>query len=299
MKEINGGINSRMNDKNIKNFPMPGPQQCHPGVGDTRPESGCLPVEILKDVAAKIGGINVEMDAKMLRSEIEKRLKIDGVHEYTFLMKLPLSKEEKDALLQKHLRPMYPLAWRKDSDKWLDSNDIERVMKQYEETFPNFDFMGPFPIDFAAPKPNTPKGVQPKCLMDEICEYHVQSAKKNNKDMLGVVYNLDPHYKSGSHWVATFVDLKKNRCMYFDSYGLKPPKQILTFMSWVSNQDSSRKMPLMYSSRRVQYKNTECGIYCLYFIIRMLMGDEFVDFTRATPGDDGMLKVVRKWIYAD
>jgi hypothetical protein len=87
--------------------------------------------------------------------------------------------------------------------------------------------------------------------------------------------------------------------MYFDSYGYKPPKQILTFMSWVSNQDKSRKMPLMYSSRRIQYKNTECGVYCLYFIIRMLMRDEFVDFTRATPGDSGMLKHVRRWIFAD
>ena len=51
---------------------------------------------------------------------------------------------------------MYPVAWRKDPDKWLDSNDIENVMKQYEEAFPYFDFMGPFPIDFAAPKPNMP-----------------------------------------------------------------------------------------------------------------------------------------------
>lgn len=283
---------------NSKHFPKPGPQQCHPGVGDVRPDSGCIPVETLKAVATKLGGINAELDPVALRSEIEKHLKVDGVHEYSFLMKLPLSKEEKDSIFKKYLRPMYPVAWRKDSDKWLDSNDIEHVMKQYEEAFPNFDFMGPFPIDFAAPKPNTAPGTQPKCLMDEICEYRVQSAVQNKKDMLGVIYNLDPHYKSGSHWVATFVDLKKNRCMYFDSYGLKPPKQILTFMSWVSKQDTGRKMPLMYSSRRVQYKNTECGVYCLYFIIRMLMGDEFVTFTRATPNDAGMLEV-RNWIYAD
>jgi|UniRef100_A0A6C0K7P2 hypothetical protein len=287
-----------VNSRNNKNFPMPGPQQCHPRVGDVRPEWGCLPVETLKKVA-KMYGINSEKNPSTLRSDIEKHVKMEeGVHEYSFLMKLRLSREEKDSLFRQYLRPMYPNAWKWDNDKWLDSNDIERVMKQYEEAFPNFDFMGPFPIDFAAPKPNTPPGTAPKCLMDEICEYRVQSAAKNKKDMLGVIYNLDPHYKSGSHWVATFVDLKKNRCMYFDSYGLKPPKQILTFMSWVSNQDAARKMPLMYSSRRVQYKNTECGVYCLYFIIRMLMGDEFVTFTRATPNDAGMLEL-RTWIFAD
>ena len=276
---------------------MPGPQQCHPIVGEVRPESGCIPVDILKKAATGLG-IDANLPPKDLRSNLERKLGIDGVHEYTFLMKLPMGKAEKDEIAKKYLRPMYPVAWRSDPDKWLDSNDIERVMNQFEEAFPNFDFMGPFPIDFAAPKPNT-AGAAPKCLMDEICEYRVQSAVQNKKDMLGVIYNLDPHYKSGSHWVATFVDLKRNRCMYFDSYGYKPPKQILTFMSWVSNQDKSRKMPLMYSSRRIQYKNTECGVYCLYFIIRMLMRDEFVDFTRATPGDSGMLKHVRRWIFAD
>ena len=272
---------------------MPGPQQCHPRVGSDRPEAGCIPVDILKKVAG-ILGVNTGLAPTALRAELERKVDVEPEHEYTFLMKLPLSKGEKESIIKQYLRPMYPLAWRHDSDKWLDSNDIERVMNQYEEAFPNFDFMGPFPIDFAAPNPNMPK----KCLMDEICEYRVQTAAQNKKDMLGVIYNLDPHYKSGSHWVATFVDLKKNRCMYFDSYGFKPPKQILTFMSWVSNQDKTRKLPLMYSSRRIQYKNTECGVYCLYFIIRMLMGDEFVDFTRGTPNDNGMLRL-RPWLFAD
>ena len=272
---------------------MPGPHQCHPRVGSDRPDVGCIPVDILKK-AAGILGVNTAQSPRSLRAELERKVDVEPEHEYTFLMKLPLSRGEKESILKQYLRPMYPLAWRKDSDKWLDSNDIERVMNQYEEAFPNFDFMGPFPIDFAAPNPNMPK----KCLMDEICEYRVQTAAQNKKDMLGVIYNLDPHYKSGSHWVATFVDLKKNRCMYFDSYGFKPPKQILTFMSWVSNQDSNRKLPLMYSSRRIQYKNTECGVYCLYFIIRMLMGDEFVDFTRGTPSDNGMLRL-RPWLFSD
>ena len=284
--------------KHGKDFPMPGPQQCHPIIGENRPEWGCLPIEILKTVANKMH-ISDSLSPVEIRSQIEKKLGIDGVHEHTFLMKLPLAKEEKNTLAKEYLRPMYPPAWRSDPDKWLDSNDIERVMNQYEKAFPSFDFMGPFPIDFAAPRPNTPEGEEPKCLMNEICTFRVKSAVQNKKDMLGVIYNLDPHYKSGSHWVATFVDLKRNLCMYFDSYGYKPPKQILTFMSWVSKQDPSRKISLMYSSRRIQFKNTECGVFCLYFIIRMLMGDEFVDFTRATPGDEGMLKLIRPWIMAD
>ena len=59
-----------VNSQNNKNFPMPGPQQCHPRVGDVRPEWGCLPVETLKKVA-KMYGINSEKNLSTLRSEIE------------------------------------------------------------------------------------------------------------------------------------------------------------------------------------------------------------------------------------
>jgi len=270
-----------------KNFPMPGPCQCHPIVGEKRPEIGCLPIEVLRRVA-KI--FNVETTDTTIRADLEKKFGLQPNEEYTFLQKLPLSKEEKKTLEDTYLRPRAPRAWKKDPDMWLDSQNIYFVMMQYEKAFPNFDFMGPFPIDFAAPDPNN-KGPTPKCLMNEICEFRVKSALESKKDMLGVIYNLDPHYKSGSHWVATFVDLKRNRCLYFDSYGLKPPKQIMTFMSWVARQDPDRKITLMYSSRRIQYKNTECGVYCLYFLIRMIYGDEFVDFTRATPNDEGMLSL--------
>ena len=58
---------------------MPGPQQCHPRVGENRPEWGCIPVEILKKVAAQMGIANDTSPAQM-RSEIEKEVGVDGVH---------------------------------------------------------------------------------------------------------------------------------------------------------------------------------------------------------------------------
>jgi len=272
---------------------MPGPQQCHPSIGSERPSIGCLPLSTLQAAAKHLGLTTTD---KTIRKELEKALSVKPAEEASLLKALPISKAEQSTLQKEYLRPPAPAAWIKDPDMWLDSVNIADVMNQYEKAFPNFDFMGPFPIDFAAQDPYE-KGGAPKCLMDEICEFRIKSAIANKRDMLGVIYNLDPHYKSGSHWVATFVDLKKNRCLYFDSYGLKPPKQILTFMSWVSKQDASKTMPLMYSSRRIQYKNTECGVYCLYFLIRMIHGDEFVDFTRATPSDQGMLKL-RSWMFS-
>ena len=36
----------------------------------------------------------------------------------------------------------------KNKNTWLNSLDISRVMKQYEDNYKNFRFLGPSPIDF-------------------------------------------------------------------------------------------------------------------------------------------------------
>lgn len=175
-------------------------------------------------------------------------------------------------------------------------------MNQYEDAFPQFEFMGPFPIDFAAPDPynTTVKGGNPavkskKCLMTEICELRVQKALANGTKAIGIIYNLDPHYKSGSHWVSNYIDIPGHKCYYFDSYGMEPPAQIAKFMRWLTTQDP--KMRLEYSSKRLQFSDTECGMYSLYFIIRMLEGDSFKSFTRRRPSDKQMLDL-RDWLFS-
>jgi hypothetical protein len=264
---------------------LPGPCQCHPRVGTQRPPGGCIPINTLQEIAKSLN-ISTSASAKHLRKALEMHFKVEPNKEHTFLQSLPLSPEVKQDLAKQYLRPEVPAPWIKDPDKWLDSNDIIHVMNQYEDAYANFEFMGPFPIDFAAPDPYQ-KGGDKKCLMNEMCELRVQSAKENGTDYIGVIYNLDPHYKSGSHWVATFIDLKKHRCLYFDSYGMEPPAQIAKFMKWLTTQDP--KMELHYNARRIQFKNTECGMYSLCFIIRMLMGDELVTFSRKAPSDKGMM----------
>ena len=39
------------------------------------------------------------------------------------------------------------------------------------------------------------------------------------------IYNLEPHYMSGSHWVATYV--KDNVINYFDSFGMQPFQELV------------------------------------------------------------------------
>ena len=56
-------------------------------------------------------------------------------------------------------------------------------------------------------------------------------------------------------------------------------------------------MKLQYNKRRLQFSDTECGMYCIYMIIRMLEGDKFLQITRRKPKDSDMLDF-RDWIFS-
>ena len=274
--------------------PPPGPCQCHPRVGDVRPSYGCLPPNVLGQIAQKAGVTTARKSPEQIRRDLENKFQVSEGTEYSFLSAAPLAPEERAEYVKQYLRPKQPDAWKKDPDQWLDSSNIENVMKQYEEMDPKFEFMGPFPIDFAAPDPY--KGGGSKCLIQEMCSIRILESMKKGIQKIGIIYNLDPHYKGGSHWIANFIDIPARRCYYFDSYGMKPPKQIETFMKWLTTQDSSLR--LAYNARRFQFNGSECGMYCLYFIIRMLAGDNFRAFCRKAPRDSAMLDL-RDCLFSD
>jgi hypothetical protein len=290
---VNQKRNSLLSRRNKKQIPAPGPSQCHPRVGSKRPDSGCLPVSVLEQVARK-SGITTQTSPVALRKALEEHFQVKPGQELSFVKALPLSESEKTNLIHQYLRPEQPAKWKEDPDMWLDSLNIEAVMKQYEEAFPSFEFMGPFPIDFAAPDPYNHSG-EKKCLIREICGLRMEEAVRQGTKSIGIIYNLDPHFKDGSHWVANYIDIPNHKCYYFDSYGYEPPKQIATFMKWLTTQDS--QMKLMYNARRFQHLGSECGMYSLYFIIRMLSGDMFRPFCRKQPRDSIMLDL-RDWLFS-
>jgi hypothetical protein len=279
----------------------PGPSQCHPRCGRETPAGGCLPRDILEKASSALGisqkgaGMNSQ---KQLVDSISKHLGVDPHNQRSLLESLPLTPEEKQTLAKKWLRPAQPLEWKDDPDKWLDSNNIRDVMTQYEESNPEFKFLGPYPIDFAAASDSsaTSRGTDTKhCLIDEMCKLDLDGEELKGKTKLGIVYNLDPHYKSGSHWVANFIDIQKKQCYYFDSYGMEPPKQIYRFMQWLTIQEP--KMKLGWNGRVFQRQNSECGMYCLYFLDRMISGEPYLKFCRRAPPDSFMLDM-RDWLFS-
>jgi hypothetical protein len=253
-----------------------GPEICHPRVGKVRPANGCFPASVR---------------SKLLKSR--KNIKCKKNDDRCLLESSDITSKEKEQIGKYYLRPARPIEWEKDPDQWLDSNNIGDVMKQYEEAYSNFKFLGVLPIDFAAQDPYSK--VEGKCLVDTICHLNIKSMKKSGIIYLGVVYNLDPHNKDGSHWVANFVDLKRKKVYYFDSYGMKAPSQIAKFMRSLKLQDPS--LELEYNARRFQFNNSECGMYSLYFIISMLEGVPFSKFCKRAVPDGEMLRL-RHWIFS-
>ena len=69
-----------------------------------------------------------------------------------------------------------------------------------------------------------------------------------------------------------------------DSYGEKAPRQIIKFKNKVQKQSLNIGDNVEYkyieNKRRHQFSDSECGMYCLYFIIEMIKGRPFDKFLK-------------------
>lgn len=172
-------------------------------------------------------------------------------------------------LLSHTFAPKAPKSWDKNPTTWLTSLDIIRVMKQYEYAYPNFLFIGPSPIDFDS------RVEYNECVWDELCNFNLEKLLKKGKNKIGIVFNTDPHYKGGSHWISLFINIKEGYIFFFDSAGDKVPKEIKVFVNRVIDQAKKIGIDLKFEEnhpRAHQKGNTECGMYSLFMITSILRG---------------------------
>ena len=95
-----------------------------------------------------------------------------------------------------------------------------------------------------------------------------ESSPHNHKQAL-FIYNLEPSYMSGSHWVATYV--KNGIINYFDSFGMPPFQEIV-------DHAKRKNMTLLHQNIQIQNINTTtCGYFCLYFLNEMSKGRSYYD----------------------
>jgi hypothetical protein len=190
-------------------------------------------------------------------------------------------------------RPAKPVSWRKNPVSWLSNFDIEGVLKQYVDLFDDYMHIGTVPADFWVNE----KG---RCVVDDVCNLTIPYIVKKNKRRFGIVVNLDLHDSPGSHWVAVYANLDKRHknfgLYYYDSVA-NPPKQVLArFLDLTCKAaEEHLKCPfhLHVNSHRVQYRNTECGMFATVFLLRCLEEKQSFRHICKTMGNDARMAKLR------
>lgn len=180
-----------------------------------------------------------------------------------------LSIEQQRIINELVFAPKKPNEWKKNPTEWLSNYDILNVLIQYEKGNPTFKFIGPTTIDFDTVL-NKSTG---SCVLDDLCRFSLKTYIDKKIKNIGIIFNLDKHTQSGSHWVSMFIDIENSFIFYFDSATNKTPKEIKAFVKKVQGQASNLGYQYEYYENypnNHQRTNTECGMYSLYFIITML-----------------------------
>ena len=196
-------------------------------------------------------------------------------------------------LLQYTFAPDAPESWDKDPNTWLNSLDIDNVMRQYEKEYSNFEFIGPSPIDFDK------RQEYGECVWGELCHFNLIKKLHEGIRKIGIVFNTDPHDEPGEHWVAVFIDIDKKFIFYFNSTGDPVIDEIKIFIDRVIEQAAQKKIKMKFIQnhpKEHQKTQTECGIYVLFMIIELLKGNKDPKyFQTETVPDQDMMDLRKKY----
>ena len=231
-------------------------------------------------------------DTKEIWNEFRKKLNTTCHRESCWLRHKFMEGHLDKELLNYTFAPSAPRQWKDKPNEWLSSQDIELVMKQYEHAYKCFEFLGPSPIDFNKHK------LYGECVWEELCKFNLHDNIKRNKTKIGIIFNTHPHQMPGEHWISMFVNTKRKYICFFDSNGNKPPKEVNELIEKIKSQ--GRKLNIQFTTYindiEHQRTNSECGMYCLYFIIESLKDSKTpCDFLKKRIPDKNVFELRKKY----
>lgn len=271
-----------------------------------RTKFSCFSGEQLQNIARAYNANNVDkiklsQPLEALWRDIRERLSNICSTEYCWL-EIPYIRQLNDPTLERSFSPRGPVSPRTirrqqmaGSDKaatystidpegkrWLSTDNIDKAMERFEEIYPDFTFFGPVPIDFAE-------------IVTELNNLNIKRLYRNGTRRIGIVFNFDPHNKSGSHWVALMIDLSSGtpnsgKIAFFDSYGNCPPR--IEIQNLIENvreramEDLGIELQVLCNKTRHQFSSSECGVYSIYFLEKSLEGIPFTQIFSNIVGDD-------------
>ena len=179
-------------------------------------------------------------------------------------------------------KPKMPKTWFKNINEWLSTLEIEDVLNQYDTKYKKFKFLGAVPSDC------------PKSVTCSLSNLDFKKYLKERVTKIGIVFNLDEHHQSGSHWVALMIDLGQKCICYYDSNGMQANKNILHFIHEVADKMKKLfKKPIKYQFNKIahQQTNSECGMFAIMFLINYLKHNNFHKVIKLNPTDKEMTRL--------
>jgi len=284
-------------------------KQCAPDIGDSL--LTCFSYSQLKNIAINYNTslsktnkavtnshklnpeIKLHNNKKRLWNSIYDKMKYQCNNEKCWI-------DKSSALTSKHtylnnFRPDTPSVWKQNPAEWLTNHDIQAVMIQYEKKYRNFKFIGVFPIDFDH------KIYMNTCVSQELCNLDINQL--GSRKQLGVIFNTDKHDAAGSHWVAVYIGLNPDKqfgFFYYDSNANLASPYIIKLYNKLKKQLQPKlknKFKMFTNNVKHQFKNSECGMFSMHFLINMMENkDTFVEFINK-PINDSMMADKRKIYY--
>ena len=278
----------------------------------------CLTLESLKLIiesynkkSKECDKIKISDNKEEMVKELEKKLS-NKCDNQTCWLRLDIVQQLEDEVIKEDIikntfRPEGP----KKKYEWLSTSDINDVVTQYQEKHQDFLFLGALPADFD------------ELEVLGISSLDFSELEQEKKHKIGIVINLDVHTQGGSHWVALYTDLKKGQIYYFDSFAKKPYIRTKKFINRIvkyiykkkynkefninafikkitSNGETKylnklKDFDIRYNTVQHQFNNSECGVYSINFIVRLVGGESFDEITQNITKDNEMNKCRTKY----
>lgn len=291
------------------------------------PRFTCFTIDELREIArARHLAFSKNSTVKSLRALIERDA--GTLDEYAWIEGVPSLSSRRASHLKRKLRPKVPDTWRRVrnlSDTWLTNFDIENVLRQYEIADGAFKLLAIANKDLRrCASCNVRHGSNSTAEDDEVhrtCRSLLETdlttkLASDNITRIACVFNTGTHDGEGIHWVALYVDLDARVALYYDPIGCPPFEDVNVFLDHLDALSVDVNLRrLFYDGSRAENgshqrpgSSGECGVYCIYFIERMLeasasstneheIQDEFASFARSDIPQEVIVKLRRRFFY--
>jgi hypothetical protein len=173
----------------------------------------------------------------------------------------------------------------------LSNVDIDNTLKDMESAYKSFKCIKFHMIDFD------------RYPEKELNNVNLAEEYKSGVRTLACVLNTDITGSLGKHWFCLFVDMRKSpfTIEFFNSSGNPPEPSVSKWMirQKIFLEPISRVEDIQVCSVAIQFGDTECGVYCLFYIYERQHNIPYQLFAdpRTAPNDNYIFEI-RKHLFS-